>query len=190
LNQTVNVVQVHVSDPTQRSNISFRNNDSGSPDGINRNEKRLEAHSNMKLSFVLIACTVFATQTYQYVSAAKVLTLRGAVCFDAAITPIGSGEKNPVRAVLPTSFKTFPLPATTAVKVLAEEKRGAVSAQSIEIGVTISKAAWDTFEEVTAVRSKGLLNILGTLNLIYPESNRPWEAKITMKTLNSGDTFP
>jgi hypothetical protein len=141
----------------------------------------------MKLSFALIASSVFATQPYQYVSVSEVATLGEAACFDSFTTPIGSGETNPMGAVLAKSFETFPLPTEVAVKVLAAPNTGT---QSFEINVTISRDAWTNFEEVTAVRSKALLNVVGTLNLVYDEPNRPWKAKITMKTLNTGDKFP
>jgi hypothetical protein len=69
------------------------------------------------------------------------------------------------------------------VKYVREEVRGSVTVQHLDISVSAKREdGWTDGPEITMVRCKALLNVVGTLNLYYPDADRLWVAKITIDT--------
>jgi hypothetical protein len=138
----------------------------------------------MKVTSAIFASAVVATATTQFVSMtpSPIGLLNQPSCFTLGQVNLGHGF-DALEPAIVKSFEKDILKPKATVKYVREEVRGSVKVQHLDISVTAKRAGgWTDGPEITMVRCKALLNVVGTLNLYYPDADKPWVAKITIDT--------
>jgi hypothetical protein len=142
----------------------------------------------MKVSSAIFASAVVATTT-EFVSMAHSPSglFNEPSCFTIGQVNLGGGF-DALESAIVKSFANDILKPKATVKFVGEEIRGPTKRQIVEISVTINRqGGWTDTSEIDMVRCKALLNVVGTLNLYYPNGVfRPWRAFITINTNGVG----